>query len=327
MEGDEVQGCDCGIGAVRDPIAQSQPIKEKGRVKGYEKVETDSGVADKRLLVFEGEFASALRSIGRDGNTLSAVLRNAWDTGDLRILTKNSPAQATGAHVSIVAHITKSELLRYLDNTETGNGFANRFLWVCVKRSKELPEGGSLDEVTLAALSRRVDEAIQFSRGIGEMVRDDETRGLWALAYGPLTEGRPGLLGAVTARAEAQVLRLSFLYALLDLSPIVKAEHLQAAHAVWFYSRESAAYVFGDALGDPLADEILRALRASPDGLTRFQISGLFHRNRDARQIVRALSVLAENGLAHLETRSTGGRPAEVWLSTGTKQTKEGGIA
>jgi hypothetical protein len=43
-----------------------------------------------RLLVLEGEFASTLRVMGRDGNTLSAVIRNAWDSGNLRILSKNT---------------------------------------------------------------------------------------------------------------------------------------------------------------------------------------------------------------------------------------------
>ena len=50
------------IAAVRDPITKHEPIREKGRVIGYQDVETDPGVADKRLLVFESEFASPLRS-------------------------------------------------------------------------------------------------------------------------------------------------------------------------------------------------------------------------------------------------------------------------
>jgi hypothetical protein len=41
-------------------------------------------VDDKRLLVIEPEFASALRNMQRQGNTLSATLREGWDTGNLR---------------------------------------------------------------------------------------------------------------------------------------------------------------------------------------------------------------------------------------------------
>ena len=73
----------------------------------------------------------------------------------------------------------------------------------------------------------------------------------------------------MTARAEAQVMRLACLYAVEDMSYVVGLAHLQAALEVWRYCFESAAYIFGDSLGDPMADEILRALRtAGSDGLS-----------------------------------------------------------
>ena len=73
--------------------------------------------------------------------------RNAWDGKALRVITKNSPAISTGAHISLVGHITEDELRRYLDSTEAGNGFGNRILWVYVQRSKCLPEGGEIERV------------------------------------------------------------------------------------------------------------------------------------------------------------------------------------
>src|ERR1035437_6687427 len=60
------------IWAVRDPIEEQQPIKEKGRVVDYQTVITDPGVSDKRLLLLESEFASTLKVAERDGCTLSA---------------------------------------------------------------------------------------------------------------------------------------------------------------------------------------------------------------------------------------------------------------
>ncbi len=101
---------------------------------------------DNRLLIVEGEFSSTLKVLNREGNTLSPVVRNAWDSGDLNTLVKNNPAKATGAHISIIGHITKQELLKHLDETEAANGFGNRFLWVYVDRSKILPEGGRLQD-------------------------------------------------------------------------------------------------------------------------------------------------------------------------------------
>jgi DNA-binding transcriptional ArsR family regulator len=314
-----VHGLSSGEGliwAVRDPITQRQPVKEKGRVTDYEDVLVDPGVEDKRLLVVEGEFATALRVLGREGNILSAVVRNAWDTGDLRTLTKNSPAKATGAHISIIGHVTRDELLRYLGTTEAANGFANRFLWVCVRRSKVLPDGGRLHEVDMAPFVRRLRAAVEFARSVGELRRDEEARAIWHEVYPELSEGKPGLLGAVIARAEAQVMRLACLYAVLDMSTVVRREHLLAALAVWDYCEASARFIFGDALGDPVADEILRALRqAGEEGMTRTAIrENLFQRNMPARRIQRALSVLVEAGLVSVErVTDTGGRPAEIF--------------
>jgi len=92
------------IWAVRDAITRREPVRENGKVVDYQEVEVDPGVADKRLLLFESEFANVLKVLAREGNTLSAILRQAFDTGDIRTLTKNTPAKATGAHISIVAH-------------------------------------------------------------------------------------------------------------------------------------------------------------------------------------------------------------------------------
>src|SRR5262249_39762309 len=138
-------------------------------------------------------------------------------------------------------------------------------------------------------------------------------------------EGKPGLLGAVIARAEAQVMRLACLNALLDCSPIIRKEHLLAAIALWDYCEASARHVFGESLGDPVADELLRVLRASPAGLDRTEIRDLFARNRSAQQIGHALALLLEHGPARCESRATGGRPAERWhaIINGTTETIE----
>src|SRR5205814_221576 len=103
-----------------DPIIKRERIKEKGQVR-YEEVEADPGVSDKRLLAYEPEFASVLRQVEQHGNILSAVMRQAWEAGTLRTLTKHDPARATGAHVSSIGHITADELRRYLSTTEMAN--------------------------------------------------------------------------------------------------------------------------------------------------------------------------------------------------------------
>jgi len=82
---------------------------------------------DRRALVIESEFSRLLAVISRAGCTLSANIRDAWDGGTLSVRTRQNKLHVTGAHLSLVGHITKQELLRRLDDTEIANGFGNRF--------------------------------------------------------------------------------------------------------------------------------------------------------------------------------------------------------
>jgi hypothetical protein len=283
-------------------------------------VEADPGVSDKRLLVVEPEFASCLKLMENRESTLSAVIRNTWDGRDLRILNKNSPTKATGAHVSIIGHITAEELRRYLTATEQCNGFGNRFLWVCVQRSKELPFGGDIDPQAWDGLKNDLTAALTFAREIGRVFRDDEAQSIWGKAYGTLSEGRPGLAGAMLGRGAAHVMRLALLYALMDCSPVIRAVHLIAGLSLWDYVERSVYFLFGDSLGDPFADDVLRVLRASPEGLTRNDLMNHFGRNQSSDRIGRALGLLLQHRLARREDVATKGRPAEKWFATTKKQ-------
>jgi hypothetical protein len=145
---------------------------------------------------------------------------------------------------------------------------------------------------------------------------DDGAARRWPAEYHYLTREQVGLLGAVLARAEAQVLRIAVTYALLDGATLISAEHLSAALAVWRYAESSARYIFGDALGDDTADTILSFLRSNrPNGVTRTEVSKLFGRNKDSAEIERALRVLADTSLARSlrEEPEAGGRPTERW--------------
>jgi hypothetical protein len=128
--------------------------------------------------------------------------RDAWDTGNLSTLTRNSPLRATGAHLSIVGHITEPELHRYLTEMECANGFANRFLWLLVRRSKLLPDGPSAPDAKLAPLIDELREVVRFAGTLGELARDEAATASWRAVYGTLTREEPGMVGAVIGRAE-----------------------------------------------------------------------------------------------------------------------------
>lgn len=302
------------IYAVRDSVEKTEKSKEaKGE---YEVVMVDAGEPDKRLLVMEPELARVLQVMSRQGNTLNSVIRDAWDRGDLHTMTKGSPAHATGAYISIMGHITVDELRRELSDTNAANGFANRFIWLSVRRSKFLPNPEPFGGPQVEQMAQRIAGVVAWAKQIERMERDAEANDLWVHIYPELSAERDGLVAAVLARAEAQVTRLSLLYALLDRSPVVRATHLLSAVELWAYSERSAEYIFGNATGDPVADTIYQALRACGK-LTRMEVTGLFSRHVASARISLALSALFEQKKVTVRYEETGGRRQELWEFVG----------
>lgn len=281
--------------------------------------EGDAGVTDKRLMIIEPEFASVLQRMARDGNTLSANLREGFDGGTMQVMTRTKPLIATNAHLSLVTHITKTELQRLLNATERSNGLANRFLWIYAERSKLLPEGGDVDPAALEAMGHRLGKIIESASNEHRYSRTVGARALWRDVYTELNAEPVGTYGEMTSRAQAQVTRLSMIYAMLDRADDIDTPHLEAALAAWHYAKESALLVFGDDLANPLANRIRALLEERPH--SRTDISKAFTNNLDKKRLDEALAALVEAGLAHCTTSNTNGRPVETWHSGRTKET------
>ena len=131
-----------------------------------------------------------------------------------------------------------------------------------------------------------------------------------------MSQNRPRLHGAATGRGEAQVLRLSAIYAALDCSSIIRLPHLQAALTMWDYCSYSATSLFGTCVGDSVADRILEALQAAENGLTRQQIRRLFHGHVSGSSIDQALEKLSSLGIATSRYISGRGRLTALWSAT-----------
>ncbi len=296
--------------AIRDPVYAIQ--------KGVS-VMTDPGVEDKRLLLDEREFYSALEVMKREGNILSRIVRDAWDCRPvLRTLTKNTHTRVTNGFISIAGHITIEELRQKLDHTSMANGYANRFLFACVHRSKMLPFGGDALDATVLGTRTRV--AIETARNFDRVNMTAAAMELWVAVYPQLSGEVQGLMGALTARAEGQTIRLGLIYALLDGGAAIDRIHLEAALAVWAFCDASTRFIFGDVTGDTIADAILRALRsAGGAGKTRTEIYTLFSSNRRSGDIGRALELLMQRGKARSVTTppppGRRGRPTETWYA------------
>ena len=273
---------------------------------------------DRRLLALSEEFASVLHTLKSGNGTLSPLLRCAWDTGHLPALDTHHQPQAPPTHFSLIAHITQRELSQNLHRTEAHNGFANRCLWGWVERGNCLPEGGSLAAHDLSAIASELRRALDWATSTPEVLfrRDAAARELWRHCYPALSQLRPGLHGAATSRAEAQVLRLSAIYAALDSTSVIALPHLQAALAVWDYCYASASLLFGISTGDPIADRIREAIEASSAGLAKNQIRRLFHGHIDSNRIDAALEKLVALGALAPRSEPTAGRPSTLWSVT-----------
>ena len=294
---------------VRDAFVAPEGSKEKD----------DPGVADKRLCLVETEMARMLTKANDTNSIVSHILREAWDTGSLQSLTsgrQKSPVQATGAHISIIGHITGAELRELFAEKEAANGFGNRFLWLCVRRSKLLPHGGTYPEDALRPLLDRLWRNLARARTLTRITRNVEADRIWdALYRQALSIERPGLLGSMAKRAEAYVFRLSVLYALCDGTSEITRDHLAAAYALWLYSEDSILRAFGESLGDATGDSLLDYIReAGNDGRTRTELHSHMGNNTKAKDINNAVrNLIADGYVEEVTTKGHGrGRPHKL---------------
>jgi len=306
------------IEAVRDPVGEPD---EK---------DFDEGVSDKRLIVVEPEFAAVLARMGRQGNTLGAVLRTAWDGSPLQLLNrKNSKLTAKAHHIAVVGHVTPGELVAKLDDSDLSGGTINRYLLILSKRSKLLPDGGNIPEHGLRRAAGIIRTAVATATAHSVIYqRTPAAEALWRRRYADLTADRgEGRDGQATARAVPQVLRLALAYALLDARTEIDEAHLEAALALWSYAEASARYVFGQPGQAQESSEQTKLLdfiaSAGDTGVSRSDIyRDCFQKHATADAIAALLKSLIESGDVDQTTDdTTGGRPRTTYRPR-TKRTK-----
>jgi hypothetical protein len=303
-------------------------IRDAGHVLADGDVDS-TGIEDKRLLLVETELAQLLMACQRYKNTLIPVLCQAWDGTRLAAITKN-PLRATDPHISVIGHITTDDVRGLLPAAQQQNGFTNRFLRCMADRARTIANPKPVPEPAWTQLIDRTREAIQLGMTVSRMTHDSEYAYRWEAVYPSLFADVPGSGGAVLARAEAQVTRLAGIYALLDHSGTIRADHLEAALGLWRFCAASAAVIFGSerklapAKGDALLTRmqtIHNHLCAATDGLTRTDISHPFRGNVSSDDLQAALDGLQAVNRARVEqdgAGARGGRRAERWFAIQT---------
>lgn len=221
---------------------------------GYRQGRQDvPAIEDKRLWVVESEFANVLHQGRRDGNTLSAALRDCWDGVDLKPATKSNRLYASQPHVCLSGAISPGELTGLMSARELTNGFANRFLMIWAERARMLPFPKETPQAVVGHLARKTLEVLAFVRAH----RHDEfdylrmelsPQAQWR--YAQLYRGElhddigDGVVGALLERRAPMLLRLAMLMALTDLQTRIDVQHVDAAMAWIRHATASVRFVF-----------------------------------------------------------------------------------
>jgi hypothetical protein len=267
---------------------------------------------DKRLFILDEEFASCLRCIKREGNILSMTLRSFWDSGNYEPLTKHERVCVRGANISIVTHTTRQEVLRFLDVVQLANGFANRFLWICSRRQKIVPLPQAMSEDVFNPLYHAVQKLITQARQLREIRLTPDAAAFWESIYADISRDTTGLIGNITARSEAQCIRLALCYALLDGSDVIDVHHLQSATALWSYAECSVYYIFDNTNDNSLSNKILEILKTGKKSSSELNVELGGHIKADKlRECLQEL--IGFRKICSL-TEQTKGRPRTIFF-------------
>jgi len=221
-------------------------------------------IHDKRLWVIESEFANVLHQTKRDGNTLSAALRDCWDGVSIKPATKSNRISATAPHVSLSAAVTPGELLSLIEARELSNGFANRFLTIFSERSRLLAFPQATEQCAVDILAQRVAKVLKLAQADRWAERDTMRLSLAPSAakdYGDLYHGtlnkhdHGALVTGLLERRAPVLLRLAMLFALTDHTLQIERQHIDAALAWVNYWTESVRFIFSSAAAEEAQHE------------------------------------------------------------------------
>jgi Protein of unknown function (DUF3987) len=268
------------------------------------------------LLVLETEFSSVLARSRREGSTLAAVQRQAWEGRGLTVLNRKQ-LTASSSHIAIIGHITPREFRMRLAEADMTGGTYNRYQPLFVERSQRLPIPQGVAPQVLEALSASLHKGIAAARKTGPVQLGPEAADLWiSELYDELTAGDDDDLAEAefTRRAAPYCLRIAAIYAVLAGGRLISKSDLAAAGALVRYSIASAKYVLDRQPRDPRMDRLTRAIDAAGQaGLSRTEVSALFGRHLPRAVLDELLAELVEGGGYEMARTDTGGRAAEVY--------------
>jgi DNA replicative helicase MCM subunit Mcm2 (Cdc46/Mcm family) len=169
-----------------------------------------------------------------------------------------------------------------------------------------------MNDSKVKALAERLADAVRKSSSDSEITLSTAARTYWAVKYHEVSNDENGVLGSVTARAEAHVMRLSLLFCLLDCCAEIERKHIEAACVLVEFCKKSVQYIFStpaECEAGTDADKLLNALAIKP--LTQTEISKLFSGHKSRTELMTLLTELQTMNKI-TQTKETGSKKV-VW--------------
>ena len=299
----------------------------------------DDEVTDKRLLAFEPEFGNIMSQCQRQGNTLSPILRNAYDGVDIKPLTKRNRVQVTDPYICLMANTTAQEFNDHdMAKMLHSNGLLNRFMILWQHPENTVPFPAPATDEDIARLAGEFADRILFARHYSYQTHhrkvqprplslDNAAKDYWSTRYNKLINSADcNQVKLLTRRHRLHALLLASFFALLDYRTSISADDIHTALDWCAYSRRSVVYICNSQAEQYqaegislLSEKLLFAIRNIYKEQGRCTASDLYHwfRNKLKRQQMQASLELLLNSvppkIKQLQIADGPGRPALLY--------------
>ncbi|HIF9109020.1 TPA: DUF3987 domain-containing protein [Photobacterium damselae] len=210
--------------------------------------EASQGVEDKRLLVKEHEFYNVMVKCNTTGSILSGTIRKVFDGESLEPMTKTDRIKCTKPDVCILGQITPEELMAKLDSVAISNGFLNRFPIFSGTAPIYQPIPQTIEKEQLQKHAKKLNEVMRWCHESPRVITmSDCYKELWCEKYSDLKQigANDSIEKSLMTRAPHYATMYAMLFAALDMTTVVTANHLTASLAWIEYWHESVRYIFG----------------------------------------------------------------------------------
>ena len=289
-----------GLSSAEGLLSQIADPWEKLGKKGD--VIASGGTADKRLMVWLGEFSSLLKKAKQDSvSNLIPQLTEAFDCPpDLCLPTRNDPITVTEPYISLITASTPSWLEDLADRDIAG-GFGNRFVYILGPPKDPIPRPAQPDARLMEKVVSRTGDMLLWLPESPEVTLTEPAWDLWSEFYVRWkSQVWPDeMFGALVQRIPDITLKIALIYAVLEKRTQIDPEILTAAIDCGGYATASAQRIFTDfhaSRESKLEKRILEVLKAGPMKFRDLHqaVSGRY----SAAEVNRALDSLIRAGQA-----------------------------